>query len=196
MSSAYEQRGRVGQKLRTRQLLVSAARELLSVGVTPTIEQVAARASVSRPTAYRYFSSQQALLIAAHPELAMDSLLPDPPPKDPVERLDAASAELMRLLLHDETALRAMFRIGAVKTPETDLPLALRTGRRIRWVEDALAPLKEKLEPQRFHRLVLQIGATLGIEPLMWLIDIAHVERPAAVEILRDSARQLLKSAL
>lgn len=195
MSSAYEQRGRTGQKRRTRQALIEAARAILSDGQTPTIEQAAARASVSRPTAYRYFSSQHALLVAAHPELATKSLLPHLAPRDPIQRLDAVSAELMRLLLEHETALRAMFRIAADKTVETP-PLALRTGLRIRWVKDALAPLKDKLPPQRFQRLVLQIGATLGIEPLIWLIDIAQVERHAAAEILRDSARELLKSAL
>jgi hypothetical protein len=102
----------------------------------------------------------------------------------------------MRLLLQHETALRAMFRIAADKTPDTRPPLALRTGRRIRWIEDALAPMRERLDAAQFRRLVLQIGATLGIEPLMWLIDIAHVERSEAAEILRASARELLRAAL
>ncbi len=102
----------------------------------------------------------------------------------------------MRLLLEHETALRAMFRVGADKLPEARPPLALRTGRRIRWVEDALEPVRTKLGPKRFRRLVLQIGATLGIEPLMWLIDIAHLERKEAAEILRASACELLKGAL
>jgi AcrR family transcriptional regulator len=196
MSSAYEESGRIGQKQRTRNALIDAARALLSEGVTPTVEQAAASAGVSRPTAYRYFPNQQALLWAANPELRSESLLPTPAPTDPIQRLDAASAALMRLLLEHETALRAMFRIAADKTPETRPPLALRTGRRIAWIEDALEPVREKLGPTRFQRLVLQIGATLGIEPLMWLIDIAHVQRIEAAEILRDSARTLLKEAL
>lgn len=196
MSSAYEERGRVHQKQRTRQALIDAARVLLDRGVTPTVEQAAASASVSRPTAYRYFPNQHALLAAAHPELAAESLLPRTAPRDPIERLDVASAELMRLLLQHETALRAMFRIAADKTPDTRPPLALRTGRRIRWIEDALAPMRERLDAAQFRRLVLQIGATLGIEPLMWLIDIAHVERSEAAEILRASARELLRAAL
>lgn|SRR5579884_610301 len=196
MSSAYEESGRVNQKQRTRRALIDAARALLAQGLTPTVEQAAAAANVSRPTAYRYFPNQHALLIAAHPELQMESLLPQPAPGDPIARLDSASAELMRLLLEHETALRAMFRISADKTPATIPPLALRTGRRIRWIEDALAPVRDRLGAERFHRLVLQIGATLGIEPLMWLIDIAHVQREEAAEILRDAARSLLKGAL
>lgn len=196
MSSGYEQSGRIVQKQRTRQMLVDAARALLSEGVTPTVEQAAASAGVSRPTAYRYFPNQHALLASANPELGTESLLPQPAPRDPIARLDAVSAEIMRLILQSEPALRAMFRIAADKPPEVRPPLALRTGRRIRWVEDALAPLRDKMTPERFHRLVLQIGATLGIEPLIWLIDIAHVERAQAAEILRDSARQLLQAAL
>lgn len=195
MSSEYERNGRVAQKLRTRQLLIDAARALLDEGLTPAIEQAAERAGLSRPTAYRYFRNQRDLLVAAHPELAVDSLLMNAPPEDPVARLDAASAELMHLLLQHERALRAMFRLTAEK-PAGGPPPALRSGRRIRWIEDALAPVRKRLSPKRFRRLVLQIGATLGIEPLMWLIDIAHVERTEAAEILRASARELLRSVL
>jgi AcrR family transcriptional regulator len=196
MSSGYEQRGRVSQKARTRSALVEAARALLDKGMTPTVEQAAERASISRPTAYRYFANQQALLMAAHPELSMESLLPEDAPADPMQRLDMLSAALVRLLLQHETALRAMFRISLEQVENGHPTLVLRTGRRIRWVETALEPLRERLGSRRYHRLVLQIAATLGIEPLAWLIDIAHVERNEAAEILRASARDLLKAAL
>lgn len=196
MSRAYKQDARESQKRRTRQAIIDATRALLAQGVTPTVEQAAAGAGVSRPTAYRYFCNQHDLLVAAHPELAIASLLPQPAPADPVKRLDAASAELMRLLLEDEPALRAMFRLAADNAAEARPPLALRTGRRILWIEDALAPIRGRLKPQRFRRLVLQIAATLGIEPLIWLIDMARVERTEAVEILRASARELLRAAL
>jgi AcrR family transcriptional regulator len=196
MSSGYEQHGRIRQKARTRDALVEAARSLLDRGITPTVEQAAASASVSRPTAYRYFPTQQALLSAAHPQLSMESLLPDSAPADPIARLDAISKELVALLLQHETALRAMWRVSLEQTADGRPPLALRTGRRIGWVDDALAPLRDKFKPEKYRRLVLQIAATLGIEPLIWLIDIAHVERKEAAEILRASARALLKEAL
>jgi AcrR family transcriptional regulator len=196
MSSAYEESGRVAQKRRTSQTLVDAARALLAEGVTPSVEQAAQRASISRPTAYRYFPSQNALLAAAHPELAMTSLLPENAPGDPVERLELTSAALVALLLQHETALRAMLRISLERPADGRAPTPLRTGRRIAWVEDALAPLRERLDPARYERLVLQVAATLGIEPLIWLLDIARVERAEAGEILRASARELLESAL
>lgn len=196
VSIPYERGGRVKQKARTRQALVEAARRLLADGIAPTVEQTAAAASISRPTAYRYFPTRQALLQGAHPELAQDTLLPPTAPQDPMQRLDLASRELVRLLLQNEVALRAMLRISLEEESSVREPVALRTGRRIVWIEDALAPLKTTLKPKRFRELVLSIASTLGIEPLVWLIDVAKVERDEAAEILRSNARKLLRAAL
>lgn len=126
----------------------------------------------------------------------MRTLLPQHPPSDPAQRLDLVSKELTDLLLQHEAALRAMFRISLEETKSVTESPALRTGRRILWVEDALSPLKPTLRPKVFRRLVLAIAATLGIEQLVWLVDVAGVERTEAVELMRASARQLLKAAL
>ena len=58
MSIPYELTGRSPQKARTRAALVAAARLLLARGVTPTVEQAAEAAVISRTTAYRYFPNQ------------------------------------------------------------------------------------------------------------------------------------------
>jgi AcrR family transcriptional regulator len=176
--------------------LVNAARDLMASGITPSVEQAAAAAAVSRPTAYRYFQNQRELLSAAHPELAMQTLLPDSPPSDPLQRLDITSQAVVRLLLQHEVALRAMLRISLDGGRDEHHPLALRTGRRIEWVRDALAPLKTVLAPKRFRTLVLAIAATLGIEQLVWLVDVAGVKRDAAAQLMRASARDLLRAAL
>src|SRR3982074_325863 len=90
VSTSYElDGGRVDQKRRTRDALVAAARDLVARGVTPTVEAAAAAASISRTTAYRYFPNQRELLVAAHPEIAITSLLPKNPPADVAARLDA-----------------------------------------------------------------------------------------------------------
>jgi AcrR family transcriptional regulator len=56
MSIPYETTGRTHQKARTRAALVAATRELLAEGITPTVEEAAGRAQISRTTAYRYLS--------------------------------------------------------------------------------------------------------------------------------------------
>jgi hypothetical protein len=51
--------------------------------------------------------------------------------------------------------------------------------------------------PEReLRRLVLGIGATLGIEVLVWLTDTGGLSREEATEVMRSNARTLLRSAL
>src|ERR1700754_62271 len=51
------------QTRRTRRALVDAADALFAEGRVPTVAAVAERADVARATAYRYFPSQEALLL-------------------------------------------------------------------------------------------------------------------------------------
>ena len=108
MSKPYEADGRTAQKQRTRRALVEAARDLVSSGLTPTVEQAAANAAISRTTAYRYFPNQRALLMAAHPETAATSLLPSDPPSDPYARLETVIDRFTQLILDTEAQQRTM----------------------------------------------------------------------------------------
>lgn len=196
MSIPYEHTGRRAQKSRTRAALIEAAKELLGQGITPTVEQAAAAAAVSRPTAYRYFPNQQKLLSAAHPEVDLTSLLDGSASHDPLERLEAVSSALTGLLLEHEHGLRAMLRFSLEERRDSRQALALRAGRRIAWISDALKPIKAQTPPCEYDRLVLAISAALGIESLVWLTDVAGLERVAATELMRWSAHQLLRAAL
>ena len=82
MSIPYEATGRTAQKARTRNALIDAARALINNGATPTVEDAAAEARISRTTAYRYFPNQRDLLVAAYPETNLPSLLDANPPDD------------------------------------------------------------------------------------------------------------------
>ena len=196
MSIPYEARGRVEQKRRTRDALVAAARELVARGVTPTVEAAAAEASVSRTTAYRYFPSQRALLLAAHPETGATSLLPADAPDDIEARLDVVAGEFIRLIAHTERQQRTMLRLSLDAEPGAapgDLPL--RRGRAIGWIGEALEPLQGELTAAEVHRLVLAVRATIGIESLIWLTDVAGLSRAQAADLMAWSARALLHAA-
>ena len=80
MSISYEATGRTTQKARTRPALIDAARRLLAAGRTPSVEDAAEAAAVSRATAYRYFPNRRALLVAAHPEVEATDLLGEDAP--------------------------------------------------------------------------------------------------------------------
>jgi AcrR family transcriptional regulator len=53
---------RIGQKERTRQKLLSAARALVEEGETLTIARAAERANIAEATAYRYYRNSRSLL--------------------------------------------------------------------------------------------------------------------------------------
>ena len=74
--------------------------------------------------------------------------------------------------------------------------LLLRQGRAIGWLEDALAPLRDRLPDTTLRRLVLGTRAACGIEALVWLTDIARLSREEAVDIMRWSAKALFQRAL
>src|SRR3954471_1274201 len=112
MPVPYESTGRTRQKQRTRDALVGSARCLLEGGQTPTVEQAADAAGVSRTTAYRYFPNQRALIVATFPEIGAASLLPDTPPEDPAARLDAVVDALTSQLVEHEPELRAHLRLS------------------------------------------------------------------------------------
>ena len=194
MSISYERTGRITQKARTRATLIDAAQRLLADGRTPTVEDAAEAAAVSRATAYRYFPNRRALLVAAHPEVEATDLLGEDAPEDARERLDRTIAELIGLTLDTEPELRTMLRLSLEPGPPHEQ--LLRQGRAIGWIEKALAPLQARLDPPELRRLVLAIRATCGIEALVWLTDVARLSRQEASELMHWSALALLRTAL
>lgn len=196
MSIPYELTGRRHQKARTRDALVDATRELLAAGLTPTVEEAAAAASISRTTAYRYFANQRALLLAAHPEIDAPSLLSEAAPDDAEQRFGLVVEALTRLVVDTEPQQRTTLRLSLEPGADDREPLLLRQGRAIGWLQDAMAPLREHLPEAAMRRLVLATRAACGIEALVWLTDIAGLSREEAVEVMRWSARALFRTAI
>jgi AcrR family transcriptional regulator len=193
VSTSYEASGRAAQKQRTRQALLDATRALLARGVTPSLEDVATAASVSRATAYRYFPDQRALLVAAHPEIDATTMLPDDVPDDAGARLDAAVSAFIAMIVETEAQQRAMLRL-ALDDDRSELPL--RQGRAIGWFTEALEGLRDELGEDGLRRLVLAVRATTGIESLVWLTDIGGLSRADAAELMAWSARALVRQAV
>lgn len=196
MSIGYELAGRIQQKQRTRQALVAATREMVAQGASPTVEEAAARASISRTTAYRYFPNQRALLVAAHPELEAQSLLPEIAPEGAEARLDIVVQAFLRIIVDSEPQQRTMLRLSLEPDPSLRGELPLRQGRAIGWIIEALAPLRARMSEAEVRRLALAIRSAAGIEALVWLTDVARLSREEAVAVMRGSAIALLRSAI
>ncbi|MDQ3714621.1 MAG: TetR/AcrR family transcriptional regulator [Actinomycetota bacterium] len=196
MSTPYEVTGRTEQKQRTREALVVAARRLVASGVSPTVEDTANAAGISRTTAYRYFPSQRSLLVAAHPETGARSMLPADAPPETAARLAAVIGEFTSMLLQTEAQQRTMLRLSLEADEAGRAGLPLRQGRAIGWIAEALAPLHDQLPEPEIHQLVLAIRSAVGVEALAWLTDVAGLFRDEAVALMSWSAQALLHAAL
>jgi len=196
VSTPYEASGRVEQKSRTRTALVTAARDMVSRGLAPSVAEAADAAAISRTTAYRYFPNQRILLAAAHPETGATSMLGDDPPSDPAARLDVVVRTFTGMILETEAQQRTMLRLSLEDDPADRGDQPLRQGRAIGWITEALEPARDRLSDDELHRLVLAIRSATGIEALVWLTDIGGLSREAAVELMRWSAQSMLQAAL
>jgi AcrR family transcriptional regulator len=181
------------QKSRTRRALIEAADELFASGVVPTVAAVAERADVARATAYRYFPTQEALLVETTflgdsdalrgiPALA-DSIA------DPGERMAEAVRTGAEWTLEREARLRMILRASLDPAGGTARP-----ARRRGYIAALLEPLD--LPAETHERLAASLTLLFGIDPIVALTDNADVERSQIPEVLAWTARALVAAAL
>jgi AcrR family transcriptional regulator len=190
---------RTNQKQRTRQALVDAAKTLAAKGHPLTISDVAEAAHVSLATAYRYFSNPNDLVLEAAtprvPQIMAD--LPD----DPADRIDEVVRRIAEFQFDDEALWRAILRANlerwaheAVLDPEARMPT--RGSNRLDMVQEALAPLADKLPPEQHRRLIMATMLVCGMEALVAARDACGLEPDEAIEVMRWAAQALLQVAL
>ena len=208
MPPARASNERVQQKGRTRRALLAAAVELVTSGAQPTVAAVADAAQVSRRTAYRYFPTQEQMLVEAALEgvrgIMAQAIEGNGGPRSDIEniegRLDRAVKALQRSAVANEQLLRTMIRLTISAPPAIDSttgpPVRKRGYRRIEWIALALAPVKKKLGPRRYERLVSALAMCVGIEALIVLRDLRGLGESEAEEVSRWAARTLLRASL
>ena len=201
MTSSYESFGRINQKRRTRAALKAAAAEFVRRGVTPTVAQVAESALVSKSTAYRYFPSQEVLLAevlldeAVRPELeAVYAAAETPGP--PAARLDAVVRADHALVVKHETAFRTALRAMLALSNDDRTEVPRRPGNRLRYLAEALSPLKDRLGAERQQRLVMALSMCVGMESIMVMEDICGLTPAEAETVKRWAAGALLQVSL
>jgi AcrR family transcriptional regulator len=196
--------GRVNQKRRTRAAIVEAAKELIGDGTTPTVAQAAEVALVSRTTAYRYFPTQESLLLEVAVNVDVDEI--EALVARPVDRAGAAerAIEILRLLNTHVLAAEVQYRtssrlyldmwLAAMATGDPE-PV-VREGRRRRWFATVLAPWRSEVDPAELDRLVAALSMLAGIEGIIVLRDVCQLDGPAALDVAEWAARSLLARVL
>ena len=166
--------------------------------------EAAVQAGVSRATAYRYFPTQQALLVEltdVTPSVtSVEELLASLTTDDVEERLllllDTFGSSL---LAHEDELRRALWvyldtwlrnRRNGVEGPP-----AVREGRRMRWLDAVLEPLQDLPDEQR-RRLRAALALTLGIDSVVVMKDVCRLDDDEALAVLRWAATAVLRAGL
>lgn len=191
--------GRTKQKLRTRQALLQAARELLRANDAVTVTTAANRASISKATAYRYFTTTDALV--------RETLL-DADVKSGEEIIGKETDVHKRVLLvhrfwFDFTRRNeAAHRLFLAKALEAWIAekgkneKQLRGARRLPMFELAVEPVRHKMTPAAFRLLVQSLAAASGIETYIALKDICHLSDKEADKVSKNTLLAILKQHL
>ena len=191
--------GRVNQKARTRQALLESAAALLREGRRPTVEEAALAAGISKRTAYRYFTTQEHMLADAaleslRPRVA-DMLAAATASDDVHERVAVLARALIALAETHEAALRVMVQTAS-QPSAANLQRPARGGLRLDWIEAALAPVKERLAPDRYQRLLQALAVCIGFDALIVLRDICGLDSAAAAQVVVWTAHAILDRTL
>jgi AcrR family transcriptional regulator len=194
--------GRVNQKRRTRAAIVAAAQRLLDAGETPTVARAAQDAMVSRTTAYRYFPTQESLLLELAVAVPEVEALVSRPLDGGVDEVQARLLEIFdhfnRHVLDEETlyrrALRAYLDLSLAARGDDASPV--REGRRARWIAESLAPLRGALPAARRRKLEAALCLVAGVEAMVVMRDVCGLERDDALAATRWAAEALLAAGL
>jgi AcrR family transcriptional regulator len=198
--TAAQRIGRPNQKSRTRKDLLQAASRLLKQGRTPTLDEVAEEALVSRATAYRYFPSVEALVVEAWVDVAVpepQALFRDEASRDPVARLQRAQTALYDMILANEPLLRAFLAQAIQQGAQADGngKLPRRQNRRTPLIEAALEPARGEFKPASLKLLVRALALIIGPEATIVVKDVLQLDDAEARKMKRWAIRALVESA-
>ena len=135
--------GREKQKGRTRAALIAAGLKLVQAGEAPTVAEVAEAADVSRRTAYRYFPTQEELLIEIGLDFTREELdgvaLRSSRQSDPEAALDQLVRAVQESSVRNEKLLRTMVRLSlehrlAVQASKGSGSIAVRGSRSLGFI--------------------------------------------------------------
>ena len=173
---------------------MAAADELFAEGRVPTVADVAERADVARATAYRYFPTQESLLLETTflgdggPVGSLPDLIAGVP--DPALRCAEAVRRGAAWTLEREARLRTILRLSL----EHDGPT--RPARRRRYIADLLADVRDSMSPAAYEQLTGSLTLLFGIDPIVSLRDNADVPPDRIPEVLATTAATLVRAAL
>jgi AcrR family transcriptional regulator len=202
MTKAAAEEGRYKQRRRTRAAIVAAAQELLESGKTPSMSDIAEAADVSRRTVYLHFPTLEQLLIdatlGALSQNAVDQAIEDADPggTDASARV-SAMIDTITSQAHESLHLgRSLIRLTVEQQNAEGEGVPRRGYRRVQWIEKAIEPLRERVTPEEFERLLSALAMVIGWEALIVLQDLRGLPADSQRETSIWAARALIDATL
>jgi AcrR family transcriptional regulator len=163
-------------KALTQRKLLAAAMRLVRRGRTPSVAEVALTAGVSRATAYRYFPNRSTVIAA----VVAESLGPvrgyQPKARDGRRRVRELFRQTFPRFKEFEPHMRAALQLSLEHESLERVDLLeeprYRRGFRRGLLDRAAAPLRQRLGPRGYDRLMKALSIVYGIEPYVVLKDI------------------------
>lgn len=192
--------GRTNQKARTRKHLLEATARLVKDGRSPSLEEIAAEALVSRATAYRYFPNLEVLFVEAALDIKMpgpSSLFENDRTIDPVARLVRADTALHESILVNEISLRLMLAHSLQRPSATAGPgePPVRQNRRTALIDAALLPARKEFKPAALRLLRRALAFVIGTEALLVGKDVLRLSDEETLRVKRWAIRALVEAA-
>lgn len=194
MSKLSLDKGRIIQKLKTREALLSKANELLKQGTDINVELVAKEAGISKATAYRYFSGADALKREASLQLKAktdDDLFTDLSDNDLPARIDRLIDYHFKLFTENENEFR-LFLSSVIGESVIQKNNQLRAGRRVALIREALKPLQTTLSETVFDNMVNALSVFFGIESITVLKDVCKLSDDAVLQTWKWSVNRIV----
>ena len=194
-------------KERTRRVLLEGMKELLRSGAPLTVQSLADETGVSRATVYRYFPSNHSIALNATMPLT-DNPFDDPTWSNRNEefqnlsKFDVAkrAGSLVRVMgewaFDHETELRTVLALSL--NPDSVTKGLARKGRtnRHRWITTLLADLPPEVNHAERERLAQSLIPLFGADAVVWVTDVAQLNREKGLDLLQWMATSLVQATL
>ena len=189
-----------GPRARTYRLLLAQAMTLVQRGRIPSVPEVAAKARVSRATAYRYFPSRSALVTAVVGQALAPVRRFEPGPRDGLQRVRELFDKTFPLFKQFEPHMRAALQLSLEHESLQRMGLLeeepYRRGHRRYMLHRAAAPLRATLGERTYGRLIKALSLIYGIESYVVLRDIWGSSYREVEMVARWMVDALIESAL
>ncbi len=189
-----------GPRARTRKLIMETAIRLMQNGDSPSVSDVADAAEVSRATAYRYFPSQAELIQDVVEEALGPILRWESTELNISDRLSDFFESSLPRIIEFETTFRAALQHSLSRQSKDNERTAnvedeFKRGHRIDLLRNAIDPLQKDLSPEQMTKLVKALSLLFGIEAIIVLKDIGHLNSKETQSIIQWAAEAMVQKA-